>query len=138
MDISPIRTEKDYEAAVQAIEALWSAAPGSPEADKLDVLATLVEVYQEKHHPIALPDPIEAIKFRMEQMDLKRKDLEPYLGGRSRVTEVLNGTRALSLNMIRNLHRGLGIPLEVLVQERPRPPAAPARKKAKAPVPRAA
>lgn len=120
MDIKPIRTDADYEAAVLEIEKLWEAPPGSPEADKLDILGTLVVAYQEKHHPIALPDPVTAIRFRMEQQGLKRKDLEPYLGGRSHVSEVLSGERSLSLSMIRKLNKGLGIPLEVLVQEVPR------------------
>lgn len=121
MDINPIRTEADYEAAVRTIEELWSAAPGSPDADKLDVLATLVQVYEDKHHPIAPPDPVSAILFRMDQMDLTRKDLEQYIGSRSRVTEILNHTRSLSLSMIRNLHQGLGIPIEVLIQKQSRP-----------------
>lgn len=120
MDIRPIRTDADYEAAVLEIEKLWAAAPGSPEADRLEVLGILVAAYQEGNHPIPLPDPITAIRFRIEQQGLKRKDLEPYLGGRSHVSEVLSGERALSLSMIRKLHKGLGIPLEILVQETPR------------------
>lgn len=120
MDIHPIRTEEDYELAVRAIENLWSAVPGSPDADRLDVLATLVAVYQDKNHSIAPPDPVSAILFRMEQMNLTRKDLEKYIGSRSRVAEILNRTRSLSLTMIRNLYRGLNIPIEVLIQEQPR------------------
>jgi len=113
--IHPIRTETDYEAALERIEALWGAEQETPEGDELDVLFVLVEAYEEAHYPIAPPDPIEAIKFTMEHKQLERKDLEPYLGSRSRVSEVLNRKRGLSIDMIRNLHKGLGIPLESLV-----------------------
>jgi HTH-type transcriptional regulator/antitoxin HigA len=116
MEIRPIKTEEDYEAALSEIEKLWEAESGSPEADRLDVLATLVEAYEEKHHPIDPPDPIDAILFRMEQMGFSRKDLEPFLGTRGRVSEILSRTRSLSLAMIRRLHEGLGIPAEVLIQ----------------------
>ncbi|MCM2312370.1 MAG: helix-turn-helix domain-containing protein [Steroidobacteraceae bacterium] len=115
MNISPIRTDADHATALRRIDALMDAAPGTPEAEELDVLATLVEAYEDRHFPIADPDPLAAIQFRMEQLGLTRKDLEPLLGSRGRVSEILNGRRALSLQMIRRLHRELGIPLESLV-----------------------
>jgi HTH-type transcriptional regulator / antitoxin HigA len=116
MEIRPIRTEVDYEAALAEIERLFDAAPNTPENDRLDVLTTLVEAYEMHHYPIPEPDPVEAIKYYMESRGLSRADLEPYIGGRARVAEVLNRKRALSLNMIRRLYAGLGIPAEVLVQ----------------------
>jgi len=115
MDIRPIKTEADYEGALADIEQLWGAAENTPEGDTLDILVTLVEAYEETHYPIDPPDPVEAIKFRMEQMGLSRKDLEPYIGKRGRVAEVLNRQRSLSLNMIRRLHTHLHIPLESLI-----------------------
>ncbi|MGH8058458.1 MAG: helix-turn-helix domain-containing protein [Candidatus Entotheonellia bacterium] len=115
MDIHPIKTEADYERALAEIEQLWGAAENTPEGDTLDILLTLVEAYEETHYPIDPPDPVEAIKFRMEQMGLSRKDLEPYIGRRGRVAEVLNRQRSLSLNMIRRLHTHLHIPLESLI-----------------------
>jgi HTH-type transcriptional regulator/antitoxin HigA len=115
MDIRPIKTEIDYEHALAEIEQLWGAAENTPEGDKLDILLTLVEAYEQAHYPIDPPDPVEAIKFRMDQMGLSRKDLEPYIGKRGRVAEVLNGQRSLSLNMIRRLHTHLHIPLESLL-----------------------
>jgi len=115
MDIHPIKTEADYERALAEIERLWGAAENTPEGDKLDILLTLVEAYEQAHYPIDPPDPVEAIRFRMEQMGLSRKDLEPYLGKRGRVAEVLNRQRSLSLNMIRRLHTHLHIPLESLI-----------------------
>jgi HTH-type transcriptional regulator/antitoxin HigA len=115
MDIRPIKTEADYERALGEIERLWGAAANTPKGDKLDILLTLVEAYEQAHYPIDPPDPVEAIKFRMEQMGLTRKDLEPYLGKRGRVAEVLNRQRRLSLNMIRRLHTHLHIPLESLI-----------------------
>lgn len=115
MDIQPIRTEADHEAALVRIAELMLAESGTPEGDELDVLATLVEAYEQKHFPIEAADPIEAINFRIEQLGLERKDLEPYLGSRHRVSEILNRRRGLSLEMIRRLHDGLNIPLEVLV-----------------------
>jgi HTH-type transcriptional regulator/antitoxin HigA len=116
VEIRPIKTELDYDAALAEVEALWGAKPDTPEGDKLDVLITLVEAYEAKHHPIASPDPIEAILFRMEQAGLDRKDLEPYIGHSGRVSEVLNRKRPLTLEMIRKLWKGLHIPLESLIQ----------------------
>jgi len=116
MEIRPIRTETDYEAALAEIERLFDAAPDSPEGDRLDVLATLVEAYEAQHYPIPEPDPVEAIKYTMESRGLSRADLEPFIGSRARVAEVLNRRRPLSLNMIRRLHAGLGMPADVLVQ----------------------
>lgn len=118
MNIHPIRTEKDYDAALAEIERLWGAKPRTPEGDRLDVLLVLVESYEAKNHPIDPPDPVDAIKFRMEQMNLTRKDLEPLIGPRGRVAEVINRRRPLSLAMIRRLHKKLHIPLESLIQTR--------------------
>lgn len=115
MDIKPIKSEADYQASLQAIDELWDAAPGSAESDRLEVLAILVEAYENEHFPIDAPSPIEAIQFRMEQEGITRKELEPIIGGRGRVAEVLNGQRGLSLEMIRRLHTKLNIPLESLV-----------------------
>lgn len=117
MEIHPVKTEADYEAALEDIDRLWGSPEGSADGDRLDVLLVLVENYESKHHVIDLPDPIEAIKFRMEQMNLTRKDLEPLIGSRGRVSEVFNRKRSLSLPMIRRLHRSLHIPLESLVGE---------------------
>ncbi len=114
--LRPIRTEADHKAALEEIERLWGAKSGTPEGDRLDILATLVDAYENQHHPIDPPDPIEAIKFRMEQQGLTRKDLEGILGSRTRVAEVLNRRRGLSINMIRRLHKKLGIPAEVLIR----------------------
>ena len=116
MEIRPIRSEKDYERALEEIELRFDSAPGSADADILDVLVTLVEDYEEQHYSIPLPDPVEAIKFRMEALGLTRKDLEPIIGGRSRVSEILNRRRPLSLDMVRSLDTALGIPAEVLIQ----------------------
>lgn len=116
MDIKPIRTEADYEAALEEIERLWGATYGSPEGDRLDVLVTLVEAYEEQHHPIPPPDPIEAILHHMESQGLSHRDLEPYLGSRACISEILNRKRPLSLDMIRKLQSGLGISAEVLIQ----------------------
>lgn len=115
MDIRPVKYDQDHRKALARIEALMSARPGTPAGDELDVLATLVEAYEQKHFPIETADPVEAIRFRMEQMGLTRKDLEPFLGSRHRVSEILNRRRGLSIGMIRRLHEGLDIPLEVLV-----------------------
>jgi HTH-type transcriptional regulator/antitoxin HigA len=116
MDIKPIRTESDYERALQEIERLWEAEPGSSDGDKLDVLTTLVEAYEEKQYPILPPDPVEAILHFMESQGLSRRDLEPYIGTRARVAEILNRKRPLTLTMIRQLQNGLGISAEILVQ----------------------
>jgi HTH-type transcriptional regulator/antitoxin HigA len=115
MDIQPIKTEADYEHALAEIKLLWGAEPDTPEGDRLDILMILLEAYETKHHPIDPPDPVDAILFRMEQQRLTRKDLEPILGSRSRVSEVLNRKRTLSLEMVRKLHKQLNIPLESLV-----------------------
>jgi HTH-type transcriptional regulator / antitoxin HigA len=115
MDIHPIRNEQDYEKALAEIDQLWDAVPGTPEGDKLDILVTLVEAYEAKQYPILPPDPIEAILHHMESQELSRHDLEPYIGSRGRVSEVLNRKRPLSLTMIRNLQSGLGISAELLI-----------------------
>lgn len=116
MDIKVIKTEKEYEQALAEIEGLLDAAPGSPEEQKLEVLSLLIERYEEEHYPIDMPDPISAIKFRMEQQGLRQKDLVPYIGSQPQVSAVLNRKRELSKEMIRRLHKGLGIPYEVLLQ----------------------
>ncbi len=116
MDIKPIKTKADYRAALAEIERLFDAKRGTPEGDRLEVLVTLVEAYEARQQPIPLPDPIEAILYYMDSRGLTRADLEPYLGSRARVAEVLNRKRALSIDMIRRLHTGLGIPSEVLIQ----------------------
>jgi HTH-type transcriptional regulator/antitoxin HigA len=118
MDIRPIKTKEDYERALKRIESLMDASPETPDGDELDILATLVEAYEDRHFPVEHPDPIAAINFRMDQLGLTRKDLEPFLGSRHKVSEVLNGKRDLSLNMIRRLHTELKIPLENLVGRR--------------------
>lgn len=115
--IKPIRTDTDYEATLQRINLLMEAEAETPEADELEVLATLVELYEEKHFPIGWPDPIEAIRFRMEQAGLSARDLIPLLGSRAKVSEVLSGKRSLTLQMIRALHEHLGIPAEVLLRQ---------------------
>jgi len=115
MNIQPVKTEKDYNKALHRIDELMDAMPGTKAGDELDVLATLVEAYEREHFTISSPDPVEAILFRMEQMGLDRKSLEPFLGGRSRVSEVLNRKRSLSMSQIRKLHDGLNIPLENLI-----------------------
>ncbi len=117
MNIHPVKTEKDYDAALTRIEELWGAESGTPEGNELDVLLTLVGVYEDDHHRVPLPTPIEAIKFVMDQRGFKQADLIPYLGSRSKVSEVLNGKRTLTLSMIRALHGHLGIPAEVLIQD---------------------
>jgi len=115
MDIKPIKSEVDYDAALARIDKLMDAEMDTPEGDELDVLVTLVEAYEAKHHTIDSPDPVEAIKFRMEQAGLDRKALEPYIGPSGRVSEVLNHKRPLTLGMIRKLWKELNIPLESLV-----------------------
>jgi len=116
MELRPIRTQADYKAALKKISSLLEAPVGSKENEMLELLSVLVEAYEEEHHPVDPPDPIEAIKFRMEQMGLTRRDLEPYLGSRARVSEVLNRKRPLSVEMIRRLNAGLGIPAEILIR----------------------
>lgn len=116
MDIKPIRTEADYRAALSEVESLMTAEFGTPEGDRLDILATLVEAYETKHFPMDIADPIEAIKFQMEHKGLTPKDLEPMIGRLNRVYEVLSRARPLTLPMIWRLHKGLGIPAEALIQ----------------------
>ncbi|HJT12518.1 MAG TPA: transcriptional regulator [Dongiaceae bacterium] len=115
--VRAIKTEQDYEIVLAEIEALMDAEPDTPDGDRLDVLTALVDAYEAKHHPIDLPDPIEAIKVRMEELGVRRKDLEAIIGSKSKVSEVLSGKRPLSIAMIRRLHSELGIPAEVLIQE---------------------
>ncbi len=117
MDIKPIRSEEDYRATLREIESLMSAVAGSAEGERLDVLATLVEAYERQHFPLELPDPVEAIKFVMEQRGLTVKDLEPMIGRANRVYEVLGHKRPLTLKMIWKLHRDLGIPAECLIKQ---------------------
>ena len=116
MDITPIKTKRDYRRALKEIEGLMNAKRGTPEGDRLDVLVTLVEAWEAKHYPISLPDPIEAIRYHMEQQGLEPKDLVPYIGSRNRVYEVLNRKRQLTLKMVWRLHKGLGIPAESLIK----------------------
>lgn len=117
MDIRPLHTEADYRAALAAVSPLFDREPepGSPAGDRFEVMITLIEAYERKHFPIAPPDPVEAIKFRMEQGGLSVADMKPYIGNANRVYEVLNRKRGLSLAMIRRLHSGLGIPAEALI-----------------------
>ena len=117
--IKPIKTGADYEAAVTRIEEIFDASEGTAEGDELDVLATLVAQYEDKAFPIAAPTPVAAIRFRMEQQGLSPRDLEPFLGSRSRVSEVLSGSRSLSMDMVRALHTHFGIPASVLIQDEP-------------------
>ena len=117
MEIKPIKNETYYQAVLAEIERLFDSAPDTPEGDRLEILTTLVESYEEKHHTIPLPDPIEAILYCMESRGLSRRDMEPFIGSRARVSEVLNRRRPLTMEMIRNLHKGLGIPAEVLIQQ---------------------
>ena len=115
MDIKPIRTERDNEAVLARINELWCAKPGTPEGDEFEILVTLVEAFEEVHYP--MPDPIEAIKFCMEQAGLKQEDLIDIIGPRGRVSEIMNRKRDLTLPMIRRLNKELGIPLESLIGE---------------------
>lgn len=118
-DIRPIRSEADHAAAMKEIEQLWASKSGTRAGDRLDVLATLIDAYEVRNFPIDPPDPIDAIRFRMEQQGLTRKDLEPMIGSRTRVSEVLNRKRGLSIEMIRRLRAGLGISADVLVGAMP-------------------
>lgn len=115
MTIAPIKSKRDYERALRRVGDLMDAKPGTKPGDELDVLTTLVETYEAKHYTICPPDPVEAIKFRMDQLGMTRKDLEAVLGGRGRVSEILTKKRSLSIEMIRRLHRKLRIPLESLI-----------------------
>jgi|ERR1035441_541739 HTH-type transcriptional regulator/antitoxin HigA len=121
MEIKPIRNQTGYESALRRIEALWGASRGSSDGDELDVLVTLTEAYEREHFPIDQPDPIEAVKFRLEQTGKDFRALIGVIGQRTRVYEVMRGARPLSLNMIRNLHRKLDIPAEVLIQSARKP-----------------
>ena len=116
-DVKPIRSDADHAAALVEMKRLWGSRSGTAAGDRLDILATLVDAYESKNHPIDPPDPIEAIKFRMEQQGLTRKDLEGIIGTRTRIAEVLNRRRPLSIGMIRRLHAGLGIPADILIRE---------------------
>ena len=117
MDIKPIRTKRDHEAALKAIAALMLAKRNTPEGDRLDVLVTLVDAYESKHFPLDLPDPVEAIKYMMEQRNLTVKDLVAYIGQPNRVYEILNHKRPLTMAMAWKLHKGLGIPAECLIKQ---------------------
>jgi HTH-type transcriptional regulator/antitoxin HigA len=123
MEIRPIRSDRDYRRMLAEIELLMDAKANTAAGDRLDVLATLVEAWEERHYPIAAPDPIQAIIFAMEQRGLSCRDLEPFIGSRARVAEVLNRKRSLTLPMIRKLHVGLGIPADVLIAEETLRPA---------------
>jgi HTH-type transcriptional regulator/antitoxin HigA len=116
MDIAPIKSQRDYRKALKDIESLMGAKRNTPEGDRLDVLVTLVEAWERKHYPLDLPDPVEAIKYHMDQNGLQPRDLIPYIGSRNRVHEVLNRKRALTLKMINRLHQELGIPAESLIK----------------------
>ena len=116
MEIKPIKNEKDYNQALERLETIFDAMPGTPESDELEVLGILIDQYENEHFPIGLPDPIEAIKFRMEQMGYNQNDLAKIVGLKSRASEILNRKRNLSLEMIRQLHERLNIPTDVLIQ----------------------
>lgn len=116
MELKPIRTKREYEASLKQAEAWWDAPAGSRDAEQLDVLVLLIEDYETRNFPIDPPDPVEFLQFIMEQRGLARKDLEPFIGSRARVAEVLNRVRPLSLEMIRSLSEGLGLPADVLVR----------------------
>jgi len=115
MEIKLIKTEHDYNEAIQRVESLWGAKKNSPEGDELDLLCTIVEAYEMKHFPILPPDPIDAIKFRMEQMNMTKSDMAKYLGSQSRVSEILSRKRQLTLKMVKTLYKGLKIPAEILL-----------------------
>src|SRR5713226_840166 len=115
-ELKPIRSTTDYKKALAEVERLWGARSGTPAGDRLDVLATLIDAYEAEHYPMDPPDPIAAIKFRMEQQGLTRRDLEDIIGTRTRIAEVLNRKRGLSIGMIRRLHERLGISAEVLIR----------------------
>lgn len=115
MDIRPIKTEQDYNDSIKRVEVLWGAKKDTLEGDELDLLITLIESYEMKHYPIAPPDPIDAIKFRMEQMGMAKSDMVKYFGSQSRVSEILNRKRGLTLKMVKSLYKELKIPAEVLL-----------------------
>jgi HTH-type transcriptional regulator / antitoxin HigA len=115
-EVKPIRSERDYESALKEVERLWGAKAGTRDGDRLDVLATLIDAYESEHYPMDPPDPIDAIMFRMEQQGLTRRDLEAVIGTRTRVAEILNRRRGLSIGMIRRLHERFGISAEVLIR----------------------
>jgi HTH-type transcriptional regulator/antitoxin HigA len=117
MKISPIKTEKDYDKALQRLEIIFDAELGSKHGDELEILSILIEKYEKENFPIGMPDPIEAIKFRMEQLGMKQKDLAEVVGLQSRVSEILNKKRKLTIDMIRKLSKSLSIPSEVLIQD---------------------
>lgn len=119
MNIKPIKTNADYQAALKEIESLFEATPNTPQGDRLEVLVTLVEAFEEQHYAIPAPDPVEAVLYHMESRGLTRKDLEPYIGNRARVSEILNRRRPLTLTMIRRLHSELGIPADALLKSYP-------------------
>jgi len=116
MNIKPIKTEEDYNAALERLEVIFNAVPGTPESDELEILGILIEQFEKEHYPIDLPDPIEAIKFRMEQMGYTQSDLAEIIGQKSRASEILNRKRKLSLEMIRQISNKLHIPTDILVQ----------------------
>ncbi len=115
MNIRPIKTEEDYKFSIQRIEELWGVKKDTPKGDEFDLLVSLVEAYEIKHYPIAPPDPVDAIKFRMEQMGITKSEMVKYLGSQSRVSEVLNRKRNLTLRMVKSLYKGLKIPAEILL-----------------------
>jgi len=117
MNISPIRTEKDYNKGLARLESIFDAKLGTKEGDELDILSILIDKYENEYFPIGMPDPVEAIKFRMEQMGMKQKDLIALIGFKSRVSEILNRKRKLTLDMVRKLSKALHIPTDVLIQE---------------------
>ena len=117
MNIAPIKTEKDYEKALERLEKIFDAELGSKDGDELEILSILIEKYEKEKFPIGMPDPIEAIKFRMEQLGMKQKDLAEVVGLKSRVSEILNKKRKLTIDMIRKLSKSLSIPTEVLIQD---------------------
>src|ERR1041385_865063 len=116
MDIAPVKSQRDYRRVLKEIEGLMNARRNTPQGDRLDVLVTLVEAWERKHYPLDLPDPVEAIKYHMEQNGLQPRDLVPFIGSRNRVHEILNRRRELTLNMIRKLHEGLRVPAESLIK----------------------
>lgn len=129
--VRPINTREDYEAALAIAASLMDAEPGTPEDEQLDALVTLIQAYEEQHFPIGLPDPIDAIRIRMAEKNLRPRDLEPMIGSRGRVSEVLSRKRALTLPMIRRLSKGLDLSAEVLIQEsRPAPRSSPSSTRA--------